>query len=86
GVPYILDWNHATQGNASADVARTYLWLCLYKPDIADLYMDKFCKKSGTSKHYVQQWLPIVSAARLSKHFENEAELLKKWIDIVDYE
>ena len=29
GTPYILDWSHATQGNASADVARTYLlfWL-----------------------------------------------------------
>ena len=24
GTPYILDWSHATQGNASADVARTY--------------------------------------------------------------
>ena len=29
GTPYIIDWAHATQGNASADVARTYLlfWL-----------------------------------------------------------
>ena len=29
GTPYIIDWSHATQGNASADVARTYLlfWL-----------------------------------------------------------
>ena len=25
GTPYIIDWSHATQGNASADVARTYL-------------------------------------------------------------
>ena len=25
GTPYIIDWAHATQGNASADVARTYL-------------------------------------------------------------
>ena len=23
GTPYILDWSHATQGNASAEVART---------------------------------------------------------------
>ena len=29
GTPYIIDWSHVTQGNASADVARTYLlfWL-----------------------------------------------------------
>ena len=31
GEPFILDWAHATQGNASADVARTYLWFCLNK-------------------------------------------------------
>ena len=24
-IPYIIDWSHATMGNASADVARTYL-------------------------------------------------------------
>ena len=29
GTPYVIDWSHATQGNASADAARTYLcfWL-----------------------------------------------------------
>ena len=26
---YVLDWSHATQGNASADVARTYLWMLI---------------------------------------------------------
>ena len=29
GTPYILDWSHATQGTASADVARPYLLFCL---------------------------------------------------------
>ena len=29
GTPYIIDWAHATQGNASADVARTYLMFYL---------------------------------------------------------
>ena len=29
GTKYILDWAHATQGNASADAARTYLLFCL---------------------------------------------------------
>lgn len=86
GVPYILDWNHATQGNASADVARTYLWFCLYKPEAAEYYMDAFCAKSGTAKRYVQQWLPIVAAARLTKNIPEERELLHSWIDVVQYE
>jgi thiamine kinase-like enzyme len=29
GTPYVIDWAHATQGNASEDVARTYLLFCL---------------------------------------------------------
>ncbi len=86
GKPYIIDWNHATRGNASADVARSYLWLCLYMPEIADKYMDKFCEKSGTDKTYVQRWLPVVAAARLSKHIPEEKDLIEKWIDVVEYE
>lgn len=86
GTPYIIDWNHATRGNASADVARSYLWLCLYMPEVADMYMDMFCEKSGTDKKYVQRWLPVVAAARLSKHIPEEQELINKWIDVVEYE
>lgn len=86
GKPYIIDWNHATRGNASADVARSYLWLCLYMPEIADKYIDKFCEKSGTDKTYVQRWLPVVAAARLSKHIPEEKDLIEKWIDVVEYE
>ena len=50
GTPYILDWSHATQGNASADVARTYLLFWL-SGDIegANIYLDTFCKKSDTA-------------------------------------
>ena len=50
GTPYILDWSHATQGNASADVARTYLLFWL-NGDIAgaELYLETFSKKSAKS-------------------------------------
>lgn len=82
---YVLDWNHATQGNASADVARTYLWFSLYKPELADDYIDLFCEKTATTKRYVRQWLPIVAAARLTKNLSDETELLHKWISKCDY-
>ena len=54
GAPYIIDWSHATQGNASADAARTYLLFWL-KGDItgADRYLSLFCEMSGTEKQYV---------------------------------
>ncbi len=87
GTPYILDWSHATQGNASADVARTYLlfWLT---GDIAgaELYLDTFCRKSNTQKQYVQKWMPIVAASQSVKGNEKEREFLMSWVGVVDYQ
>lgn len=86
GFMFVLDWVHATQGNASADVARTYLLFCLEDQQKAEKYMDLFCKKTGTDKRYVQQWLPLVAAAQLSKQRPEEAELLHKWLNVCDYQ
>lgn len=87
GEAYILDWSHATQGNAAADVARTYLLFCLKgEKETAEKYMNLFCKKSDTAKQYVQQWLPIVAASQLVKGNAEEREFLMQWIDVVDYE
>lgn len=83
---YVINWGSARQGNASADVARTYLLFCLNNPDLAEAYLDKYCVKSGTSKQYVQAWLPIVAAAQLIKGKPEEKDLLMKWIDVVDYD
>ena len=87
GVPYVLDWAHATQGNASADVARTYLLFCLQgKEELAKKYMDLFCKKSDTARQYVQKWLPIVAASQSVKGKPEERQFLLSWADVVDYE
>ena len=86
GTMYVLDWVHATQGNASADVARTYLLLCLDGEQKAEKYMDLFCQKTGTDKRYVQQWLPLVAAAQLTKKRPEEQELLHRWLDVCDYD
>ena len=87
GTPYILDWSHATQGNASADVARTYLLFWL-NGDIsgAEYYLDTFCKKSDTAKQYVQKWMPIVAASQSVKGNEHEREFLSGWVGVVDYQ
>ncbi len=87
GTPYILDWSHATQGNASADAARTYLLFWLSGDiDGAEKYLNLFCKKSDTAKQYVQQWLPIVAASQSVKGKPEEREFLLHWVDVVDYE
>lgn len=86
GKAHIIDWSHATQGNASADAARTYLLFALKDQELAEKYMNLFCKKSDTAKQYVQQWLPIVAASQLVKGVPEEIEFLKKWVDVVDYQ
>ena len=87
GTPYILDWSHVTQGNASADVARTYLlfWLAGDK-ETAEKYLKLFCKKSDTARQYVEKWLPIVAASQSVKGKPEERELLLSWVTIADYE
>ncbi len=87
GAPYIIDWSHATQGNASADVARTYLLFCLSgKEELADKYLNLFCKKSDTAKQYVQKWMPIVAASQSVKGKPEEREFLERWVNVVEYE
>ena len=87
GTPYIIDWAHATQGNASADAARTYLLFWL-GGDIegAKRYLELFCVKSNTAKQYVQKWMPIVAASQSVKGNAKEREFLLSWVDVVDYE
>ncbi len=87
GTPFVIDWAHATQGNASADVARTYLLFCLEgDKEAAELYLDTFCKKSDTAKQYVQKWMPIVAASQSVKGNEKEREFLLSWTNVVDFE
>ena len=87
GTPYIIDWAHATQGNSSADVARSYLLFYLAgKKELGDKYLKLYCKKSDTAIQYVQRWIPIVAASRLCKAPEGEKEFLHSWINVVDYE
>lgn len=87
GTPYIIDWAHVTQGNASADAARTYLLYCLSgDSERGNKYLDLFCRKSDTAKQYIQKWLSIVAASQSVKGKPEEKEFLMRWIDVFDYQ
>lgn len=87
-----VDWVHATKGNASADIANTYLLLVLQfadnkkLSDIPEMYIEKFCELTNTKRSYVNEWLPLVAAARITKKKEEEKELLEKWLNVVDFQ
>jgi aminoglycoside phosphotransferase (APT) family kinase protein len=83
----IIYWAHATQGNASAGAARTYLLFSLAgETAAAEKYLGLFCEKSGTGRQHVQKWLAIVAASQLVKQKPDQREFLLRWINVVDYE
>ena len=85
GEHYIVDWAHATIGNASADAARTFLIFSIEgKTELAQKYLDLFSQKSGIEKRNIQKWIPIVAATQMAQGNEDEQELLGKWIDVVE--
>ena len=86
GTPYIIDWSHATQGNGSADAARTYLIFKLQGKDkLAEQYLKLYCEKTETAIHYVQRILPIVACSQSVKKKPEEQEFLAKWVNVVDW-
>lgn len=87
GTPFVIDWAHATRGNASADVARSYLLFRLKGEDEnAEYYLDRFCQMSGTDKRYVQSWMPIVAASQLVKGKAEERDFLLSWTNVIDWQ
>ena len=82
----VLDWAHASAGNAGADAAITYMRFSLDAPELAEKYLRFFCKKADMPIQYIQTWMPVVAAAQLTKHKEAERELLEKWISVAEYQ
>ncbi len=77
GTPYIIDWAQASRGNASADVARTYIYFLLEgDKEFADKYAELYCKKTGTSIDYVLTWVPIVAGSLVKDANEREKDFL----------
>lgn len=81
GSIWVLDWNHASQGNAETDAARTYLTMSLKNKEMAEKYLDKFTEQTKITKESIKKWLPIIAGAELKINKET-----KNYVDLVDYE
>ena len=83
GEALIIDWSHATQGNASADAANTYLTLLKQsRTKLASDYLKLFCERSDTALQYIQRWIPIVAGAQLCKcGTEEERGFYRGWCE-----
>ncbi|WP_042143045.1 phosphotransferase family protein [Paucisalibacillus sp. EB02] len=64
---FIIDWVDASIGDIRADVCRTYLLYSQLEEDLAELYLNLYCNKSGISQEEILEWAPIIAGARLSE-------------------
>jgi len=86
-IPYIIDWSHATQGNAGADVARTYLlYLLSDEEENGEYYLNEFCEKTGIQRKYIEKWVRIVAASQSVKGNQKERALLDRIVNVVEFE
>lgn len=70
--PIVIDCPDAARGDPAADVCRSWLLLELYGGELADPYLDAYCRASGMQRETVLRWLPYIAAARLAEHVEGE--------------
>ncbi|MFA6830300.1 MAG: phosphotransferase [Bacilli bacterium] len=87
GNSFLLDWAHATRGNASADAAMSYLLFTLDGSEKeAKEYLKEFCKKSDIAVQYVQEWISVVSATKLATCSDEKTKnILLRNINVVEY-
>ena len=71
---YVIDWIDGTNGCDNADVCRTYMIFLFHAPELAALYLETYCGKTGKDKKDILEWLPIIAAARLCEQNEGEKE------------
>ncbi|WP_026906966.1 phosphotransferase family protein [Paucisalibacillus globulus] len=76
---FVIDWVDSSVGDIRADVCRTYLLYSQQYEELAELYLNLYCKKSGISKGEIMEWAPIIAGARLSEIVltEDQGRLLK---------
>ena len=83
----VIDWSHVTQGNASADAARTFLLFSMNgETELAEKYLQLFSVKSEIPVNHLQRWIPIVAATQMTKGKPEEQEFLRNWIEVIDFE
>jgi Ser/Thr protein kinase RdoA (MazF antagonist) len=81
GSETVVDWLDATCGEPAADVCRSHVLISSVRPDLADAYVDAYCRTSGTAKVAIFAWRPFIAAARSAENVPEEVPRLLKIVD-----
>ncbi|PGN54527.1 aminoglycoside phosphotransferase [Bacillus thuringiensis] len=71
----VIDWVDASSGDIREDVFRTYLLYSQSSVELAEMYLDIYCSRTGISRDEVFQWAPIIIAARFSEKVSPQNEV-----------
>jgi aminoglycoside phosphotransferase (APT) family kinase protein len=74
--PMVIDWPDASRGDPAADVCRSYLLMKLHPEDLAEPYLEAYCRFSGVPRQTVFGWLSYLAAARLAEDVAGEVDEL----------
>ena len=74
--PMVIDWPNACRGDPAGDVCRSYLILKLHADEVAEPYLDAYCRVAGVPRHTILDWLAYVAAARLAEDVPGEQHRL----------
>jgi len=82
----IIDWVDSSSGNSDADICRTYLLYKMHSEEIAEIYIELYCKMTGIIKETILNWIPIMAAVKLSEGIEdiNMIENLKRMVKEIE--
>jgi len=78
--PVVIDWPDACRGDPAADACRSHLLMRLHADDLAEPYLDVYCRVSGVPRAAILAWLPYVAAARLAEGVAGEADRLLQMV------
>jgi tRNA A-37 threonylcarbamoyl transferase component Bud32 len=70
----IIDWLCASTGNIEADIYRTYLLYRLFSNEIAEMYLENYCKLFKLNKEGILSWSSIIAGARIGEYIKDEKE------------
>jgi hypothetical protein len=85
--PVVIDWPDACRGDPAADVCRSYLLLKLHAEEIAEPYLEAYCRINDEpessainkmTRQAILDWLPYVAAARLAEDVPDDFDRLLK--------
>ena len=74
--PVVIDWPDARRGDPAADVCRSWMLLKLHAEEVAEPYLDAYCRVGNLPREAIFGWLPYIAAARLVEKVPGETDRL----------